>query len=211
MGTSLIRIFQDDKQIGEYERLLPGGGVETFEPFEKGGRWYALYSADYTCTRVMSLPDCRDLGGEEPSSEGFCPVELWVPRYREVSTIDHDSGSETTSWSIEAEAEGFGEVYAGNKRFESRAGSWRSLDTAFVAGCVWGDDSYWKLEVFDLSEADQGKILRHDRFGYLPLGATPLVEAVSLIKWADQPLQARIIEVRGWNVADGALVDPLEW
>ena len=65
-------------EIGQYQRNLPGF-YNTFYPFVKNGLWYALYSRDYTATRVMSLPSCKDLGGEEPDSGGFCPVDFYVP------------------------------------------------------------------------------------------------------------------------------------
>lgn len=55
----------------------------TFFPFKQGNKWYALYSKDYMYTRVMSLPDCKDLGGEDDSNveykDHFCPTEYFVP------------------------------------------------------------------------------------------------------------------------------------
>ncbi|MDQ3037801.1 MAG: hypothetical protein M3Y87_35735 [Myxococcota bacterium] len=39
----------------------------------------------------------------------------------------------------------------------------------FVAGCVWGDDSSWKIQFIDLSQLSEGKIDRYDRFGYVEL------------------------------------------
>ena len=51
----------------------------TFYPFQLGGRWLALYSRHYTATRLMALPSCADLGGEEPADAGFCPVDFYVP------------------------------------------------------------------------------------------------------------------------------------
>ena len=79
----LIQIFQLDADgseqlIGQYENSYTFF-ERTFMPFEKDGRWFALYSRDYTATRIMELPSCRDLGGEEGASEGFCPVEYFVP------------------------------------------------------------------------------------------------------------------------------------
>jgi hypothetical protein len=65
-GSSVVKIFDGDTHVGEYRRNHPGWAKETFEPFEINGAWYALYSRDYTSTRVMSLPDCSDLGGEKP-------------------------------------------------------------------------------------------------------------------------------------------------
>ena len=71
---------ESEEQIGEYTRNY-GEFYRTFYPFKKGEKDYALYSPHYTVTRVMELPSCRDIGGEEPHSEGFCPVDFFVPSY----------------------------------------------------------------------------------------------------------------------------------
>lgn len=68
----------DLEQIGTYKRNY-SAFYRTFFPFFFNEKWYALYSSDYTATRIMSLPDCKDLGGEEPNAFGFCPVEFFVP------------------------------------------------------------------------------------------------------------------------------------
>jgi hypothetical protein len=74
-----IGIFDaDDKQLGEYVRNY-SQLYQTFFPFQQGDKWYALYSKDYTATRVMELPSCKDVAGEERHSFGFCPVEYFVP------------------------------------------------------------------------------------------------------------------------------------
>lgn len=51
----------------------------------------------------------------------------------------------------------------------------------FVAGCVWGDDTSWKIQYLDLSEIDQGIIKREERFGYIemPRGLS-LEDSISL-------------------------------
>ena len=53
-----------DVQVGEYERNYPSL-LDTFAPFHLDGRDLALYSPDYTCTRLLELPSCRDIGGED--------------------------------------------------------------------------------------------------------------------------------------------------
>lgn len=78
-GTLKVGVFNGDTQIGEYARNYPCL-LTTFFPFKSGDRWLALYSRHYTATRVMSLPDCTDLGGEEPDAHGFCPMEYLVPQ-----------------------------------------------------------------------------------------------------------------------------------
>lgn len=103
-------------EVGEYVRNYPTI-YNTFCPFEKDGRWYALYSRDYTGTRIMTLPECEDIGGEDPCPFGFCPVDYYVP-YQDNPTI------------------------------------------AFVSGCIWGDDSSWKIQVLDISDCANGNIVR---------------------------------------------------
>lgn len=126
-----IGVFGGEKKIGEYNRNY--SLMRTFHPFQKDGKWYALYSPRYTATRVMSLPDCTDLGGEEPNGRGFCPVEYYVPQNSE------------------------GDDYY-------QPGYW-----GFVQGCVWGDDTCWKLQYLDLSRVEEGIVKREERFGYIPL------------------------------------------
>jgi hypothetical protein len=42
-------------------------------------------------------------------------------------------------------------------------------DFGFVWGCVWGDDSSWKVQHLDLSRVQHAEIKREEKFGYLPL------------------------------------------
>lgn len=39
----------------------------------------------------------------------------------------------------------------------------------FVAGCVWGDDSSWKIRPIDLRRIEEGKVETLDSFGYLEM------------------------------------------
>ena len=78
-----VEIYQRNEdetatKIGEYERGY-SNFFNTFVPFIQHGKEYALYSDDYTRTRVMTLPDCKDLCGEEGCAFGFCPVDYYVP------------------------------------------------------------------------------------------------------------------------------------
>lgn len=53
-------------------------GYETFHPFQQGSRTFALYSSDYTTTRICDLDVGKDIGGTEPHTIGFCPMEFWT-------------------------------------------------------------------------------------------------------------------------------------
>lgn len=67
-----------ERVIGRYVRDF-GQEDGIFAPFRLRGKDLALYSPLYTATRIMELPSCKDIGGEEAKSEGFCPVEYFVP------------------------------------------------------------------------------------------------------------------------------------
>jgi hypothetical protein len=112
---------------------------DTFWPFKQGEKEYALVSTDYTATSVIELPSCKVVAAEEPSGWGFCPVDFYVP-----TVWGGDGGDEPERDPVEGQ---FG----------------------FVAGCVWGDDSSWKIEFIDLSKLGEGKIDRYPRFGYIEL------------------------------------------
>jgi hypothetical protein len=86
--VGVFRIVDNqEEQIGEYVRNYTTL-FHTFYPFVVNDKTYALYSPHYTATRVMELPTCKDVGGEEPASGGFCPVDYFVPTYALREWID---------------------------------------------------------------------------------------------------------------------------
>lgn len=146
------------KTLGGYTRTY-GSLYSTFHPFVQDGKEYALYSKDYTATRVMSLPDCVDLGGEEKNAHGFCPTGYYVPQPNDAIRREWDEVPDPT--------------------LDGKFG--------FVCGCVWGDDSGgWKLEYLDLSKITEGILKREARFGYLqvPVAADELEKAIDLRNYA---------------------------
>jgi len=55
---------------------------------------------------------------------------------------------------------------------------------AFLAGCVWGDDTCWKLRYIDYKGIANKVLLIDDRFGYHPLPTNRLLaECVDLSGW----------------------------
>lgn len=206
---SLFTVLDHGQPCGSYSRNYCSFGTSTFAPFTVGQRWYALYSPDYTCTRVMSLPDCIDIGGEEPDTFGFCPVELWVPRYR-CSSFDVDcrvkgdgpdgyvaavyrvttnvfQGSTALAEAearIIAEQDTDGRRVSGARISASELSGWMSCPFGLISGCHWGDDSAFKAEFFDLANADKGLITRQARFGYAEIHSEGgLRESVNLDRW----------------------------
>ena len=158
-----------EEKVGEYQRNY-SSFYKTFCWFTKDGKDYALYSPDYTATRIMELPSCRDLGGEAPDGFGFCPVEFFVPTYRDYECrLDWKGGKK-----VEPYWNRFRVHEPGEKGMEDSP-TFRSLTGllhhpfGFVAGCVWGDDSSWKIQHLDLSQAHLGLLTRTPKFGYLEL------------------------------------------
>lgn len=155
-----VGVFENDKQIGEYIRKY-SSFYGTFAPFMLNGKWYALYSSDYTCTRIMELPSCKDIGGEEGHSSGFCPIEFYIPRYNIHHIVNkelkldeycrHYENDINMTLSFSEDKKVFYENYA------------------FVAGCIWGDDMSWKIRYADLSQADKGLLNMEEKFGYVEM------------------------------------------
>jgi len=181
-ATAKVVILQNvdgvARKIGSYSRNHSGWCDSTFYPFMQKGQWYALYSPDYTTTRVMELPSCKDIAGEEHASNGFCPVDFYVP-FEDPHVIKAD-----------------------------HAGCF-----GFVAGCIWGDDSSWKIQYLDLSKITSGCIVRKELFGYaaMPARTKRLSECVSLDYYAP-PTYPRIdlsVEI-AFDLTTGKQYDPYE-
>jgi hypothetical protein len=126
--------------------------LQTFEPFRQGKREFALISRDYTKTAVLDLASGEVIAEETHAGSrgyGFCPVGFYVPDWWDVHDGSELPGSE--HWSSDDE--------------------WPTGDFGFVWGCVWGDDSSWKIQYLDLSRVQDGVINRDERFGYIELAA----------------------------------------
>ena len=171
---------ESEQQVGEYTRNYPKL-YKTFHHFEKDGKDYALYSRDYTATRVMELPSCKDIGGEDPHAYGFCPVDFYVPRYVESKYLDvedvphrfrinepsdEDLTHRTTEWTPIDQKTGKRIVV---EKPSNPVGPLTYYSFGFVAGCIWGDDNSWKIQYLDLSDVDRGVIKRDARFGYIEM------------------------------------------
>lgn len=100
-------VVTTEAKVGEYQRNYSNAGP--FAAFELKGKWYALYSKEYMYTRVMSLPDCVDLGGEDkcntPYSNHFCPSEYYIPvlcvqdfAEGEVDPVPYNPRHHTDDW-----------------------------------------------------------------------------------------------------------------
>lgn len=168
----LIGVFDGDQQIGEY--LYNYHSDVPFYAFRQGEDWLALVSIDYTATSVMSLPDCRILGGEPRATGGFCPVEFYVPSYYWLPIDLHKAGN-PPRWAC-------AKMYDDRTYTETdnpKDSHWLYETVGFRSGCVWGDDTSWKLQALDLKQAKQG-IVTPINIGYVELAPYPLRECLEL-------------------------------
>jgi hypothetical protein len=147
--STIVRVFERSRSspLCEYERNHAMYG--TFEPFRQPGRELALISRDYTRTAVLDLASGQVIA-EEPGTAGgggFCPVGFYVPDWLDVNDDSIIPGS--AYWDSDCE--------------------WPTGNFGFVWGCVWGDDSSWKIQYLNLSKIEDGIIEREERFGYVEL------------------------------------------
>ena len=158
LRCTIIEVKADGSRtrLGEFIRSY-SSLMATWEPFEQGDKFYALCSPEYTGTSVMALPSCEIIAAEAPDANGFCPTGFYVPRFEKDYPSDDDE-----SCPIEP-AGMFG----------------------FVCGCVWGDDTSWKLQMLDLSRIEDGKITRTQPFGYHELPPGSLRDHVWVMDSAD--------------------------
>lgn len=119
----------------------------TFEPFRQHGRHFALVSRDYTKSAVLDLDSGKIIAEEPDEKSAFCPVGFYVPDWWDLHDDSTLPGSPT--WS---------------KDHEVPDGTY-----GFVWGCLWGDDSTWKVQWLDLSRIAEGVLTREERFGYVEL------------------------------------------
>jgi hypothetical protein len=219
-----VGVFQregeSEVQIGEYERNY-SSLFDTFAPFRADGRDLALYSPHYTGTRLLELPSCRDIGGEEPASDGFCPVELLVPRYVDVELRVDDGPPKrsrrqmprpeelaprtvTVTWPATTATPARTELH-----HHTPVGPLGYHPFGFVAGCIWGDDSSWKVQYLDLSRAAEGVLRRDDRFGYIELPDDFTLErAIDMSEYQSDPdddyaHRVRITFAKRFDLRDG--------
>ena len=195
-----IGVFCEGVQIGEYQRNYDSF-MDTFHPFRLNGKDLAIYSPDYTCTRIMELPSCKDIGGEEPVSHGFCPTGYYIPSYviREFD-MQREGKKETHRYRLYDPPPEEMRDTADSKVVSDLL----FTDFGFISGCIWGEDHSWKLECLDLSQADKGILKRDARFGYLELPSKmELKDAVEIDGYGDESENIRISSTSYYNFKTG--------
>ena len=182
--SNKVSIFRNDILIGEYMRNYGSFGALTFCPFKVDNEWYALYSAHYTATRVMKLHENRieDWCGEDPDSNGFCPVEIYVPRYRALksSFVSYGKTHEFDTYAVDCDYKTEAEFLKDMPTFDSE----NFTDFGFLCGCHWGDDASWKIRYIDLSNIGNKELIITEKFGYwqMPSNLT-LRDCIDMSNW----------------------------
>lgn len=171
---------------------------------------YALISTSYTRLSVMDLstgeiiaveeypkitqerydsyykkyqPDAK-VGDPMPGA-GFCPADFYVPDFyddeednpdavqKEKKSVD-DLIASMENFSPENRKDVWGKEYLEELAWQY-SGNW-----GVYSGCVWGDDSSWKLRYVDLSRIDEGIVITDERFGYVELPSGKLRDLVEI-------------------------------
>ncbi|HEY6436210.1 MAG TPA: hypothetical protein VIY47_06445, partial [Ignavibacteriaceae bacterium] len=74
---------------------------------------------------------------------------------------------------------------------------------AFMCGCVWGDDTSWKLRYIDLSQIPNKVLTITDKFGYWELpNSLTLQESISMSGWEPGHDWIRLCKEESINLVD---------
>jgi hypothetical protein len=188
--TVRVEILDAGRVVATYDRNY--SMLQTFEPFRQGNRSFALISPHYTATSVIDLDTGQVIAAEEPTPGGFCPVGYYVPDWWDVHDGTKLPGQLT--WTVDDE--------------------WPSAGAfGFVWGCLWGDDSSWKVQYLDLSEVQQGYLRRDERFGYLKLASHPDSPAKEFIRcWSfEGRREVEFVIEQVYDLETGARTDLDPW
>lgn len=131
-------------------------------------------------------PDATISVGDPVPGSGFCPAAFYVPDFFDdfrptdyTSSEDREKDIKSTTDALTC-ADGseadmrFAEEWC-EEYLWSSSGQW-----GVYAGCVWGDDSSYKLRYVDLSRVSEGIVTTDDRFGYVELPDGNLKDAIAL-------------------------------
>jgi hypothetical protein len=172
-----VGIFRSDdnssEQIGEYIRNYPLF-FKTFFHFIKDSKDYALYSPDYFLTRVMELPSCKDIGGEERNITNLCPNEYYIPIYvdREYQTLENSKRITKKYRVVDPKAEQILPIPTSWEREDNMPINVSLISCfpfGFVSGTYWVKEGPEIIHFLDLSQVEKGIIKRDKRFGKLIL------------------------------------------
>lgn len=170
-GGLLYTIYADGVECGTLYRNYPGNAFPLF--FQQDGVDYMLCSPHYTATSVYRLPEFVLQASEDPSTFGFCPVEFYIPPDNENENYHPNEDGSITHTPLNGQY-------------------------ALVSGCVWGDDTSWKLEILDLTKLSEGKIRRCIP-GYHELPDIPLRDSILWFDFDGTDFEA-MVAVGGYSL-----------
>ncbi len=168
-----VSIYNNDLLIGDYIRNYPDHALETFYPFKIEDDWYALYSKNYSSLSVMKLTDKIEHWCDY--SDGFCPVEVYIPSYNE----------EKCSFDMNGKNIEYNYYSFDNEDYEEEEPEFNQYcQFGLVSGCVWGDDSSWKIRYIDLTHIKDQELNITEKFGYWEQPNTlTLKQSIDLRLW----------------------------
>lgn len=149
--------------IGSFNYGYHGHIEDIFCPFIHHGKWYATYSTKYTALSIASLGKTFEhVWSDDGGSYGFCPVEAAVPKIIKRNIVDHGPYIDVY-WDINLDEYGDRHLY-----------ELMDSPVCFYSGCVWGDDSSWKLQLLNISRLHEGVITKEHVVGHFELPDQPL-------------------------------------
>lgn len=213
-----VTIFHNDIEVFKYTRDYSTAFKSIF-PLVRNGKLLVLVSIDYQYVSILDI-ETKKIIGEEPlevdedgdKEEGFCPVELYIPYYRNIQYISTYK-NEDKKWShlcmvvdetcLDENIDKYIKDRVGGERSEYKISDVMYGDMAFVSGCYWGDDGSWKVQGIKVSEVDKGIIERKEYFGYIELaGNLSLKESIEVDNCYDHPKQYEITHKTTYRYKD---------
>jgi hypothetical protein len=161
----------------------------TFEPFRqlRDGVWhdYALISADYTHLSVLDLATGEVVADEQPSADLVQKAREYMEEYPSERHANTDPADFARTWGF-CPVEFFVPDPADHPHLRDTSTT-PTGHFGVYSGCIWGDDSGWKLRYVDLSRISEGIVTTDERFGYVELPwRQKLREAVSYSTYTDR-------------------------
>jgi hypothetical protein len=201
--STKVSVYWGEDLIGEYLRNYSSFAEVTFYPFRQDNQWYALYSAEYTALRVMRLHEntIEDWCGQAPSSLGFCPTEVLVPKYNRLSYDFNNNGTieKNEYFTVDVDYEKESEFINETKDVDYQDTTY--CEFGFMSGCVWGDDTSWKIRYIDLSKISERQISITEKFGYweMPDGLK-LKQCIDMSGWEPDLQWIRLTKAESINL-----------
>lgn len=176
-GSTINIIRKNNEILGGFTRDYSSFAAEIFKPFYWEGQWYATYSHSYTTLRVMRINEnsIEDWCGEPEDKEGFgfCPVEVVLPLAYKGKCQGYMNHFWLHSFDSEEEAiahkRRFGEItYLDAKEQHTQVSDVPYfMGVGIYSGCIWGDDSNWKIRYIDYRKVAQKEVLIKEAFSYV--------------------------------------------